>query len=297
MVCGLALSTVCASAKGKAEPFPSGYTKRQAGDIDIWPAEQIPDLQKNQCKPWIRWYLPKEKKSDACLIVCPGGAYNGWGHVCEGEEICAWANSVGMTAVLFRYRTPRPITLKKHVTAWQDAQRTIRIVRNEAKRKGFDPEKIGFIGFSAGGHLTLMSALSSQTPAYKPIDEIDKLPCHLNWAVPVYPAYVLSDGVDGPNKGKGNDLNLTINPEFKFDLKTPPMIFFHGDNDVYSAMGTLRVYNRLRKLNISGEVHILADRGHCFHFYPRPKAGTFSAKWLDTLESWLILKGILPGTK
>lgn len=286
----LALLPVVAVAAA-AEPFPNSYSKREAGDVDLWPEGRIPSAQTNQCIPWLRWYAPPEQKNDACLIVSPGGAYVGWGHTAEGEDICRWANSIGMTAVLLRYRTPRPVGLAKHITAWQDAQRAIRLVRSEAKKRAFSPENIGFIGFSAGGHLTLMAALSSQTPAYAPVDERDRIPCHLNWAVPVYPAYVLSDGEDGPNKG--NDLSLAINPEFKFDAKTPPMIFFHGDGDPFSAMGSLRIYNRLRQMGISGEVHILAKRGHCFHFYPTPKKDTFSAMWLDTLRAWLVQTGRL----
>lgn len=284
----LALCAVSLCGAVMAEPFPNSYSKREAGDVDIWPEGRIPSVQTNQCVPWIRWYVPQEVRTDACLIVCPGGGYSGWGHTSEGEEICAWANSLGMTAVLFRYRTPRPIGLDKHVTAWQDAQRTIRLVRAAAKEKGFSPENIGFIGFSAGGHLTLMSALSSQTPAYAPVDEIDRLPCHLNWAVPVYPAYVLSDGYDCGNTTKGNDLSLDIAPEFAFDAGTPKkFIFFHGDEDQYSPMASLRIYNRLRTMGVSSEVHIVATRGHCFHFYPKPKTGTFSAKWLETLGAWL----------
>ena len=65
-----------------------------------------------------------------------------------------------------------------------------------AASHGVDPERIGFLGCSAAGHLALLVATSSQTPAYAPIDELDKVPCHVNWAVPLYPAYVLSDGLE-----------------------------------------------------------------------------------------------------
>jgi acetyl esterase/lipase len=132
---------------------------------------------------------------------------------------------MGMAVVTLKYRTPRPKTdLSKHTTAWQDLQRTIRIVRNEAAKRGLDPDKIGIMGSSAGGHLTLMGVTSSLHSSYLPVDDIDKLPCNVQWGVGIYPAYALTDGAEQPNSGKGNDDSAILVPEFSFDLKTAPML-------------------------------------------------------------------------
>ena len=102
-----------------------------------------------------------------------------------------------MAAVVVVYRTPRSLLgLAKHTSAWQDAQRAIRMVRMQAVERGLDPEAIGTMGFSAGGHLTLMTATSSRSHAYLPKDDIDKFSCHVNWACPIYPAYALTDGLN-----------------------------------------------------------------------------------------------------
>jgi acetyl esterase/lipase len=85
--------------------------------------------------------------------------------------------------------------MAKHTTAWQDLQRAVRTVRSEAVAKGLDPERIGIMGSSAGGHLTLMGATSSKRRSYAPIDDLDKLSCNVQWAVAIYPAYALTDGV------------------------------------------------------------------------------------------------------
>ena len=104
------------------------------------------------------------------------------------------------------------------------------------------------MGFSAGGHLCLMAATSSMTKTYEPVDEIDKLPCNINFAIPVYPAYALDDGVDNENTGGGNDAQLV--KDFAFDEKTPPMCFIHGDGDGYSSMASVMCYRQLRKMGI-----------------------------------------------
>ncbi|MEA4997543.1 MAG: alpha/beta hydrolase, partial [Petrimonas sp.] len=114
----------------------------------------------------------------AIQIIYSGGSYEG--NDPDGFEVAParrYLNEMGMTVVTLKYRTPRPTTgLSKHTTAWQDLQRAIKIVRSEASKRGLDPERIGIMGSSAGGHLTLMGVTSSLHQSYLPIDEIDKLP-------------------------------------------------------------------------------------------------------------------------
>ena len=253
----------------------------------LWPEGKIPSFQAEQKVPYLVWHTPKKLTSTAILIAVSGGGYMGNG--IEGFEVAPMRDyilSKGVTVVTMLYRTPRPKGLPKHLTAWQDAQRTVRIVRAEAKKRGLDPDNIGFTGCSAGGHLTVMTAVSSQTPAYDPVDEFDKLPCNVNWAIPVYPAYLLADGLDVHNTGKGNDLSIGFAPELKFDAATPPMCFFHGDVDGWSAMGSVRAYHKLRTMGIPAELHALALENHCFQSNPRPD--TPAAIWKDIAWAWLV---------
>lgn len=234
-------------------------------ELRLWP--DLPPGEKSDADgPRLFLMQPEKKTSDSLVLVFPGGGYGGLAIDHEGWKIAEYFNRKGMTAAVLKYRVPRRAGLPKHMAAWQDAQRAVRLARSKAAEWGINPEKIGVLGFSAGGHLTLMTATTSQTAAYPAVDELDKVPCHVNFAVPVYPAYVLEDGADGPNKGKGNDSSMV--KDFAFDAKTPPMCLIHGDEDGYSSMGSVAVYHKLRTLGIPAELHIFAKTGHGFGANP-----------------------------
>ena len=209
----------------------------------------------------------------------------------DGFEVAParrYLNERGMTVVTVKYRTPRPAPesgLAKHTTAWQDLQRAIRIVRSEAEGYGLDPGKIGIMGSSAGGHLTLMGVTSSLHQSYLPIDDIDKLPCNVQWGIGIYPAYALTDGANDPNKEKGNPDDAILVPEFSFDIKTAPMLFLHGDADVYSAMNSVKTWEKMRSMGIQSELHTLATRNHCFQLRAAPGTGSYT--WLDRIGEFL----------
>ena len=266
----VAIAVACLAAFSQAFGAPV--------QMPLWPDGRVPNFSSEQTTPFLSVTLPEKRTCDALIIIAPGGSYMKW---CEWESKCAqYFNERGMATAILRYRTPRPAGLPKHVTAWQDAQRAVRICRAHAAEWGVNPEDVGFMGFSAGGNLTLLAATSSQTPAYSRIDATDDLPCHVNWAVVCYPAYVLSDckGYDGNNRQKGNPLDLEMDPIFKFDAKTPPMCFLHGDADAHSPMGSVRAYHRLRTMGIPAEIHVFAKRSHAD--LPR-------GKWRDTVWDWL----------
>ena len=262
-------------------------------ETDVWPAGKKPDARENQCKPLIKWYFPKEKKTDAIQIIYSGGSYmgNDW----NGFEVAParrYLNQLGMTVVTMCYRTPRPEGLPKHVTAWQDLQRAIRTVRSEASKYGLDGNQVGIMGSSAGGHLTLMGVTSSMHHSYLPMDDIDRIPCNVQWGIGIYPAYVLKDGADGHNSHGGNTDEDTLVPEFSFDLQTAPMLFIHGDADGYASMGSVKVWEKMRSMGIQSELHTLALRQHCFQRKASPGTGSYT--WLDRIAEYLRDRKILP---
>ena len=266
--------TFCAAAN--AEDFETYY---------VWPGV-APGEKADAVMPTYEIWKPAEKTTDACLIVCPGGAYNGLAYGHEGDKIARYFVGKGVTTVVLKYRVPRREGIPKHMAAWQDAQRCVRVVRARAEELGINREKIGIMGFSAGGHLTLMTSTTSQTNSYEPVDDIDKLSASVNFAVPVYPAYVLEDGADGPNSGKGND--STMVDDFAFDEKTPPMCLIHGDDDVYSPMGSVAVYAKLRKMEIPAELHIYAKVNHGFGGNP---TDNHVGDWLNRVYYWMKTMG------
>jgi acetyl esterase/lipase len=265
--------------------FTGNYTAERIVE-EIWPKGKMPDKCENQkVVPTIEWFIPKELKTKAIQVVTPGGGYYHCNASGEGIPVAEYFNSKGMTVVVVNYRTPRPKNLAKHTTAWQDAQRAIRLVRKGAQARGLDPSRIGIMGFSAGGHLTLMAATSSRHGSYNRIDDVDKIPCNVQWAFPIYPAYALTDGADHPNKKGGNEDDSVLVPEFSFDLDTPPMCFIHGDADGWAAMNSIKTWEKLRRMGIQSDLHTLAKRGHCFQF--KASEGTGSWTWLDRLWDFL----------
>ena len=263
------------------------YEKR-----NLWPDGKMPlrqlkeDGTDAQCVPYLEWYVPAKLSTKAVQIVFSGGAYkcnnpNGY----EVAPIRRYLNEKGMAVVTMKYRTPRPKDLPKHVTAWADLQRCIRCVRAEAPKRGLDPNRIGIMGSSAGGHLTLVGATSSRSLAYPPIDGIDEIPCKVQWAVAVYPAYSLTDGIESPNGKSGSNDSAQLVPEFAFDTDTCPMLFLHGDSDVCSAMNSVKAWEKLRQMGIGCDLHTLALRPHSFQRTASPGTGSYT--WMGRVWEFL----------
>jgi len=272
--------------------YSGRYTARRLR-FALWPEGKMPYAQTNQTyRPHVEIFMPVKLRTKAVQMIFPGGGYN---HCSTNSEGCAVAelfNSKGMAAAVVTYRTPRPEGgLAKHTVAWADARRAIRIVRSEAAALGLDGGRIGVMGFSAGGHLALMCATTSRGRAYWPVDRLDTVGVDVQWALPVYPAYVLTDGAAGPNAGGGNDDSADIVSEFAFDLSTPPMCFLHGDADGYSAMNSVKAWERLRRMGIQSDLHTFVKRGHCFQFRSSP--GTGSRNWFERNWDFLRAKGFV----
>jgi acetyl esterase/lipase len=271
--------------------YPNDDARGEYSKEAVWPEGRIPDVQTNQCQPYLEWHMPKERKTKAIQIIYSGGAYHQ--NKPDGFEVAParrYLNEKGMTVVTMKYRTPRPQgALAKHTTAWQDLQRAVRLVRSQAAAKGLDPDRIGIMGSSAGGHLTIMGATSSKNRSYWPIDELDKLPCNAQWAVAIYPAYALTDGVNRPNAKGGNEDDARLVPEFSFDLATCPMLFIHGDSDGWAAMNSVKCWEQLRRMGIQSDLHTLATRGHCFQRGAAPGTGSYT--WMDRIWEFMNHKG------
>lgn len=273
--------------------YPDDNARAELIREDVWPEGKTPDFQENQCAPYLEWHIPAVKTTNAIQIIYSGGGYTG--NNPDGFEVAParrYLNSLGMTVVTLKYRTPRPLPesgLNKHTTAWQDLQRAIRIVRSEAASRGLDPDRIGIMGSSAGGHLTLMGVTSSSHRSYWPIDDIDKVPCNVQWGIGIYPAYALTDGLDSPNAKGGNEDDAVLAPEFSFDLNTAPMLFIHGDADGWAAMNSVKTWEKMRAMGIQSELHTLAGRKHCFQRNASPGTGSYTH--LDRIWEFLTAKG------
>ncbi len=270
--------------------FSSDHDRADCKKEPVWPDGKMPDVQEDQGLPYIEWHFPKNRTTRAIQIIYSGGSYEG--NDPDGFEVAParrYLNAKGMTVVTLRYRTPRPKGLPKHISAWEDLQRAIRLVRSEAAAYGLDPDRIGIMGSSAGGHLTLMGTTSARHQAYLPIDELDKLPCKVQWGIAIYPAYSLSDGLEVTNREGGNGDSATLAPEYSFDLDTAPLLMVHGDSDPWAAMNSVKIWEKHRAMGIQSELHTLALRRHCFQRTASPGTGSYT--YLDRIWEFLTAKG------
>lgn len=273
--------------------YPLDSARARHETQDIWPEGMMPDPQQGQNRPYIEWHIPAELTTTAIQIIYSGGSY--YGNNPDDFEVAParrYLNEKGMAVVTLKYRTPRPAPesgLAKHTSAWEDLQRTIRLVRSEAPKYGLDPDRIGIMGSSAGGHLTLMGVTSSRQSSYQGVDAVDRLSCKVQWGIGIYPAYALTDGLEVENVTGGNPDSAVLAPEFNFDLDTAPMLFVHGDADGWAAMNSVKVWEKMRSMGIQSELHTLATRQHCFQTQSSPGTGSYT--YLDRIWEFLTTKG------
>ena len=231
----------------------------------------------------VHFPAPRGKATGTCMIICPGGGYNILAWNKEGTEIAEWLNSIGGEAVVLKYRVPRRDWKKPHPLPLQDLQRSIRIVRSKATEWKIDPKRIGVMGFSAGGHLSVMASSYYNENSYKPIDAIDKLDARPSFVALIYPAYL---GNAKKDSGK-------LDPLVKVSEKTPPTFIAITHDDGDRALFAALYYAKLRQNRVPAELHIYSRGGHGYGLRPsKNPVSTWPARLGDWLRSsgWLTKK-------
>ena len=237
------------------------------------PTQLITDVS----KPTLTIYRPaKDTNTETAMFICPGGGYWDLYWQLEGEEVAAWLNSIGVTGVLLKYRVPRRPDEPQGEPArrpLQDAQRAISLVRSNAKEWGLNPQHIGIVGFSAGGHLAIATATSYDKRAYEPVDDVDTISCRPDFAIPVYSGYL---------KAKDKD---ELAPGIRIPSGTPPTFLVHGGDDIISSPeNSVLMYLALKRAGVSAELHVYANTAHDFGV--RTNAHPYS-KWTEACADWL----------
>jgi acetyl esterase/lipase len=232
-------------------------------------------------KPTITIYRPpQEKQTRTAVLICPGGGYWNLYWQLEGEEVADWLNSIGVTGIILKYRVPRRADEPKGEPArrpLQDAQRALSLLRGKAGELGID--RIGITGFSAGGHLAIAAATSFDKRAYPAMDEIDKLSCRPDFAIPVYSGYLKAKDKDELASG------LRV-PE-----GTPPVFLVHGGEDIVSPPeNSVLMYLALKRAGVPTELHIYANATHDFGV--RKNEHPYST-WTASCADWLREQGFL----
>jgi acetyl esterase/lipase len=235
----------------------------------------------NVSRPTITLYRPnKEIDSGAAVLIAPGGGYQILAWDLEGTEIAEWLASVGVTGIVLKYRVPRrpgdPAD-EPPVGPLQDAQRAMSLVRSRAQEWGIDPHRVGMLGFSAGGNLTVRTATLTAR-AYAAVDAVDRVSSRPDFMILVYPAYLAS------GEGLAGWLHVTKD--------TPPAFFVHaGDDPAAAPESSIRTYLALKKAGVPAELHVYPTGGHGYGLRPtHDPVTTWPARCLDWLRSQRILR-------
>jgi acetyl esterase/lipase len=226
----------------------------------------------NITNPTIKIFTPKNANGTA-VIVCPGGGYGILALDLEGTELCTWFNSIGVIAVLLKYRVPAAPGKLRYELPLQDAQRAIGLVRFNAAKWGIKADHIGIMGFSAGGHLSVMASNSYSKRTYEQVDAADEISCRPDFTILVYPAYL----IDEKQEGKlAQEIQVTAN--------TPPTFIMQTEDDPINAENGLYYYLALKKAKVPAEMHLYPTGGHGYGI--RSKTGGTSV-YTQLIEKWL----------
>jgi acetyl esterase/lipase len=254
-------------------PEPAGFTSEAEKEI---PKKNDADVKRvtNVTEPTITVYKP-EKPNGTAVIVCPGGGYSILAIEHEGTQVCDYLNTLGITGIVLKYRVPARDKANPGKEPLQDAQRAMGLVRHHAAEWGIKPDRIGILGFSAGGHLTVMTTLHPNERTYTQDPALDVADATPNFSIPVYPAYLVT-----------KEDTFTLKPDVVVTDKAPPMCLIHAGDDKgqTSSSGSALLYLEYKKLNLPAELHIYAKGGHGFGMR---KSGLPTADWLVRTGEWI----------
>ncbi len=233
----------------------------------------------NVSQPTMTVYSPKGANTGAAVVVFPGGGYNCLAIDLEGTEICDWLTSIGITAVLLKYRVPtlQFEGLRESRQALQDAQRTLGLVRFRAAEWHIDPHKIGVIGFSAGGHMVAAISTRYEKRLYPAVDAADNESCRPDFAIALYPGHLWKRGGA-----------LELNPNVPVTRNTPPTFIVQAENDPVDPVENSLVYfMALKNAGVPVEMHLYAQGEHAFGLrrteLPITGWPQLAERWLQTI--------------
>lgn len=232
----------------------------------------------NVSEPTITIYqAPEDIASGAAIVVCPGGGYNILAYDLEGDEVCEWLNNLGITAVLLKYRVPRRTDRPVYEAPLQDLQRALSYTRAHAEEWNLDPRRIGVMGFSAGGHLSVMASNNFDQRSYPVVDANDKVSCRPDFCLLVYPAYL-----DGEN--------FRLAPEIEISASTSPTLLIQAEDDKSYINSSLFYYYALKEAGVPAWMHLYSKGGHGYGLRDTQAAVN---EWPDRAEDWFREIGVI----
>ncbi|HET8654998.1 MAG TPA: alpha/beta hydrolase [Longimicrobiaceae bacterium] len=266
------------TAPGSAPGAGPERTIQRPPDPVRGPITRVTDVS----APTLTLFQPSpEKRSGAAVLVFPGGGYQYLALDIEGTDICRWLTDAGVACGLVKYRVPQPRDSTRYLQPLQDAQRAMGLVRLHAKEWGIDPARVGVIGFSAGGNVAALISNQYAHRAYAPVDAADAGSCRPDFAMLIYPAYLVRDAHGG-----------RLDPRVQPSSGTPPTFLVQAMDDPIGPENSLIYGLALERAGVPAELHLFAKGRHGYGM--RAAAGEAAAEWPPLALRWLATVGVVP---
>ncbi len=237
-----------------------------------------------------RYDPPKELKNGASVVICPGGGYGGLADGHEGSQVAQKLNEIGVTAFVLKYRLPSDrIMIDPSIGPWEDAQQAIRLVRKNAAAWGLARNRVGIMGFSAGGHLAATAGVHFQEKADP--NETDTTSVRPDFMALIYPVISFKDNLGHIGsrdnligKDPKKDRIWFFSNEDQVTFETPPTFIVHAADDfVVIVDNSITFYRACVRKVVPAEMHLYPKGGHGFGLI-NP---TTKDRWFDRLTNWL----------
>ena len=250
----------------------------------------------NVQNPTLEIYLPSRNiRTDQAVIIFPGGGYEFLAYDWEGTDFAKGLNAKGISAFVLKYRLPTsPSIVDPKLAPLQDAQRAVRLVKANAREWGINTQKIGVLGFSAGGHLasTLATKFNKKT-LKNSFDEIDSISARPSFVALIYPVITFDEkyrheGSKNALIGKSDDKTLIsmFSNNLHVNSETPPCFLIHSaDDKAVPVQNSMLFYNALIENGISAEMHLFPFGGHGFAL---AKGKQYLEEWPELLYNWIL---------
>jgi acetyl esterase/lipase len=246
-------------------------------------------------QPTLTIFLPSQNANGTAVVICPGGGYWNASIVKEGYAVARKFNEWGVAAFVLKYRIPNDSAMKdRKIAPLQDAQRAIQLVRMHAKEWNVDANKVGIIGFSAGGHLA-STAATHFDQSY--IDNKNQINLRPDFAILIYPVISFQDSIAHTGsrdqligKKPGKKILDSFSNELQVTAKSPPTFLVHAsDDDGVSVMNSVTFYEALLRYKIPAEMHLYKGGGHGFGL----QNPTTKDEWMERCKNWMQSMGWL----
>jgi acetyl esterase/lipase len=223
---------------------------------------------------------PASKRNGTSVVVCPGGGFNILAWDLEGTEIAQWLNKRGVTVGVLKYRVPTGNNHPNYLTPAIDTQRALRLMRQHAAKWQLDINRVGVLGFSAGGKTAGVAALQNGKSLYDPADDTDKQSCRPDFAVLIYPAYFV-------------DAQGQLFPEAAANItkELPPFFLAHAADDPVTCQSSVALFSALQKTGVPAELHLYESGGHGYGL--RPQSDKPVTSWNLRCEDWMKRRGLV----